>query len=618
MPSRYDHALQIAIRAAREAGALLRAEFLRPGGARGHGGHAEADKQAELLIRAHLMTATPEWSFVGEETGRFFGPEGHHLWLVDPNDGTSAYLQGYRGSAVSIGLLRDGNPVLGVVYAVASPDNAGQLFAWAEGREAIERDGEALSRPDAPGLVRGSIAIVSHKADTAIEANMTCVAPARYRGEPSIAYRLALVAAGEGVACSGLSRPVSWDYGGGHALVLAVGGELLNERGEAIRYDTHGVSAANHVFGGDSAAARTLSERSWGEVSRQNRDEDSALFDLCSPRRNRTIADNAVLRRVQGCWLGQLTGDALGSAVEFRSADQLRRQYPDGLREIVPSPVWHTIAGQPTDDSELALMLARTLVRDGGYAPEAVAGAYAYYLISGPFDIGGTIGASTRAMAHATRSGESLVEAAHRHANPHSEANGALMRHSPLAIWGHAMEPERLDKIVRADTTLTHPNLVCRDASSAFVAAVAAAIRGGLDARATHQVALQWNAAHGSSPSVTAALERATSAPPDFSQHAGHVIVALQNAFYQLLHAESLEAGVVATVMGGGDTDTNAAIAGALLGAVHGAPAIPKQWRDAVITCRPLAGTPGIRQPRPRPFWPCDALILAEMLATAG
>jgi ADP-ribosyl-[dinitrogen reductase] hydrolase len=74
----------------------------------------------------------------------------------------------------------------------------------------------------------------------------------------------------------------------------------------------------------------------------------------------------------------------------------------------------------------------------------------------------------------------------------------------------------------------------------------------------------------------------------------------------------------VATVMGGGDTDTNAAIAGALLGAVHGAPAIPKQWRDAVITCRPLAGTPGIRQPRPRPFWPCDALILAEMLATAG
>jgi ADP-ribosylglycohydrolase len=96
----------------------------------------------------------------------------------------------------------------------------------------------------------------------------------------------------------------------------------------------------------------------------------------------------------------------------------------------------------------------------------------------------------------------------------------------------------------------------------------------------------------------------------------GWVKIALQNAFFELLHAESLEAGVVATVRRGGDTDTNAAIAGALLGAVHGREAVPLQWRSMVLSCRPLA--PRARRPRPQPYWPVDVLQLAEGLLGAG
>ena len=66
--------------------------------------------------------------------------------------------------------------------------------------------------------------------------------------------------------------------------------------------------------------------------------------------------------------------------------------------------------------------------------------------------------------------------------------------------------------------------------------------------------------------------------------------------------------------MQGGDTDTNAAIAGALLGAVYGYSAIPLQWRDRLLTCRPLGGLPNVYQPRPKPFWPVDALEIAEVL----
>jgi fructose-1,6-bisphosphatase/inositol monophosphatase family enzyme len=57
------------VEAAREAGALLRQEFLKPGGPAGHGSHAEVDKPAEWLIRQRLLAATPEWGYRGEETG---------------------------------------------------------------------------------------------------------------------------------------------------------------------------------------------------------------------------------------------------------------------------------------------------------------------------------------------------------------------------------------------------------------------------------------------------------------------------------------------------------------------------------------------------------------------
>jgi len=61
------------------------------------------------------------------------------------------------------------------------------------------------------------------------------------------------------------------------------------------------------------------------------------------------------------CWT-KLAGDALGRLVEFLSAEQILQRYPDGVRELADGGTWNTIAGQPTDDSELALLLARMLL----------------------------------------------------------------------------------------------------------------------------------------------------------------------------------------------------------------------------------------------------------------
>ena len=96
------------------------------------------------------------------------------------------------------------------------------------------------------------------------------------------------------------------------------------------------------------------------------------------------------------------------------------------------------------------------------------------------------------------------------------------------------------------------------------------------------------------------------------------VLTAFRSALWQLLHATNLEEAVVDTVMRGGDTDTNAAICGAILGAVHGRDAVPDQWVDSLLNCRPAAGQPNVRRPRPECFWPVDALELAERLLKSG
>ena len=142
--NRYQAALDAAIGAAREAGELLRTEFHRPGGPRGSGGHADVDEQAEQVIREKILAAFPA-AYRGEETGTASGSDKEHIWLVDPNDGTSAYLKGWRGSAISIALVRQGALVLGVVYAPTYPDDNGDLFAWAEGCGPSMRNGKAVT-----------------------------------------------------------------------------------------------------------------------------------------------------------------------------------------------------------------------------------------------------------------------------------------------------------------------------------------------------------------------------------------------------------------------------------------------------------------------------------------
>ena len=219
-------------------------------------------------------------------------------------------------------------------------------------------------------------------------------------------------------------------------------------------------------------------------------------------------------------------------------------------------------------------------------------------LQSDPFDCGGTIYRGLRGRP-----------------NLESQANGALMRISPLGIFGARYELLQVAEWARQDAALTHPHPVCRQANALFALAIAEAVRAECEPQDLYRRVTGWAEEMGVERSLLDAVHGAAVAPPaDYVHQQGWVLTAFRNALWQLNHAPDLEEGVVDTVMRGGDTDTNAAICGALLGAVYGREAVPGQWTECLLNCRPAAGRANVFRPRPECFWPVDALELAERL----
>lgn len=613
--STYARELEYALKAAYQAGECLRREFHQ-------GFPRDVDQQADEIIHACLTAEFPEYGYCSEELGLKAQPRdtGCHLWLVDPQDGTSAAKKGFRGAAVSIALLRNGRPALGVVHVYAAPDDRGDTFWWAEQFHSVIRNNRPAARTWPLAASSAQTVLISQDADQNADANAELVAPMRYRTVPGIAYRLALVAAGEGDVAITLNRPTGWDMAAGHALLLGAGGDLFDAKGKPVSYSATG-SVRNRpdsvFFGGHSRLITPLVQRDWKRVFAPVDVRASAR--LCYLVPGKTVSDAAVLNRAQGCLLGQLAGDSLGSLVEFQSPSSIIRRYGEGPHMLEDGGTWYTIAGQPTDDSELALALARSLVVSGDYDPDDVAKAYARWYGSAPFDIGRTTDRALSAASRALHADRPPAPAAHEAADPDSQANGALMRISPLGIFDAGSRHSRAFTLARIDASLTHPNPVCRDASGIMAAVLSHAIRNGGTPREVYRFVLELVRTEDVADSVRAAVERANVLPPDcWSGHRGWVLVALQNAFYELLQSQNAEEGIRRTVRRGGDTDTNAAIAGALLGAVHGRDAIPAKWIDRLTSCRPLPVCPGVLHPRPPEYWPVDAFALAERLLVAG
>lgn len=255
------------IEVVKRAGVLLAEECVRPGGRRGYGDKAEIDVEIEVFLREELLRILPcDWW--GEETGHVLSGNSF-CWVVDPNDGTSDFLKGLDGSAISVGLLHNNHPILGVVHAPVTPGGRPDIISWAQGMDHLFRNGIPvyvdLSKQE---LTDGSLVMVSAAAANKPQTNRELCAPAGFYPMPSIAYRLAKVAAGDG-ACGLSLYPVSaHDVVAGHALLIGAKGVLLDESGYTIRYRTEleMLMVCQRCFGGAPNVCLELANRDWAKV----------------------------------------------------------------------------------------------------------------------------------------------------------------------------------------------------------------------------------------------------------------------------------------------------------------------------------------------------------------
>jgi len=490
-------------------------------------------------------------------------------------------MQGRGGSAISVALLRGSLPVLGVVCSPMSPDRGHDTIAWAEGSRAILRNGRPVKNDlSRQRLAAGGFAWASASSALKPVSWSVATAPARYVAMPSIAYRMARIAAGDGAATLSVHAVNEYDIAAGMALIAAANGVVLDAEGRDVVLQGNVASRVSGVFAGAPAAARQLASFAWERLEQEPRREPRVSLGFPKKR------DRKSLSRAQGALLGQVIGDSLGSRVEFKLAQEIARLFPDGVRDLADGGPYHTIAGQPTDDSEMALALARAILSQRGFERDKVLDAYRDWMQTRPVDIGETTERGLLGL-HTTE----------------SESNGSLMRVSPIGVWA-AGDPARAAAAARADSALTHPNPVCIESCAGYCAAIAAGVAG-----ASRREMAEAAAAHCTGAAQEAIRRNAL--PESFER--GWVITSLQNAFYRLSSNASVEESLIATVGCGGDTDTNAAIAGALLGALHGRAAFPSRWILPVLACRPLAEAADPR-PRPMQYWPDDIFEVAEAL----
>jgi ADP-ribosyl-[dinitrogen reductase] hydrolase len=267
-----------------------------------------------------------------------------------------------------------------------------------------------------------------------------------------------------------------------------------------------------------------------------------------------------VRARARAAFLGLALGDALGAPVEFLTTGEIAAKH-GVLRELVGGGWLHLRRGAVTDDTEMSLCLARSLVAQGGLDLADAARAFADWLRAGPADVGNTVRRGIRrylldgSLAGPPQAGDG--------------GNGAAMRILPVAL-ATLGDDARLEVDAVAQAHLTHHHPLS-------------------DAACVHLGRLLHLACLGRS---LAQLRRATDAwlerfpafrfEPYPGLATGYVVDTVQTVLHAFFGTRGFEECLVSVVNRGGDADTTGAIAGALAGAYYGPEELPRRWLRAL------------------------------------
>jgi len=280
--------------------------------------------------------------------------------------------------------------------------------------------------------------------------------------------------------------------------------------------------------------------------------------------------------RIVGMVLGLAAGDALGGPVEFMSKQQILIKHG-----VVKDPIgggWLGLRpGQWTDETEMALLLLESVIEKGTFDAQDAARRYLTWFRANPVSIGNSVRAALALLDAGTPLGDASRQA--REGVGGASDNGALGRGVPLAalLWN---DPRALLLASRDEVRITHWDPLA-ESGSALLHLILSRILAGAKTKA-EAVREADEILADNDLDLYNPLADVTGRPETSLATTSTVNDTLETAIWCFLYREGVEAALVTAVNLGGDTDSIAAVAGALCGAWYGEGGIPQRWLGAL------------------------------------
>ena len=295
--------------------------------------------------------------------------------------------------------------------------------------------------------------------------------------------------------------------------------------------------------------------------------------------------DPQLVSRARGALLGLVAGNQLGVPTErLGTAAAIRKAFPNGIRDLAPPP-----KNSPyDDDAAMTLLLGESLLASNGFDAADVARRWVKWM---KVD-GRGIGLTTKRALTLIDRGKEPFEAgrlAYQENPSRSAGNGSVMRCLPVALRYHD-EIERLIRVSSQQAAITHADERCTWAAAAVNLAARELLYGNIYFidEVLHRIGDR------APRPLREAIHRVpregeSDLPIAVEGEAGYVVHCVEIAFWFVTHDRTLEEALIFLAQAGGDTDTNAAVAGALLGARYGEAGLPPQWVEQITGAQGIA-----------------------------
>jgi ADP-ribosyl-[dinitrogen reductase] hydrolase len=277
--------------------------------------------------------------------------------------------------------------------------------------------------------------------------------------------------------------------------------------------------------------------------------------------------------RVVGSCLGLALGDALGAPFEFLRSRSIPDPVPAFQRPWLGRP-----PGSTTDDTALARNLMRSLAERRALVADDLVRRHLEWFRTDPPDVGTITGKVLRRVDRGEEAPAAARAIWDERGPEISAGNGSVMYCAPLGL-AYANRPGELEELAPALSALTHFDGRCRTAALAVTLCAAALVRGEA-AEDAARVALEAVADRDGGEELEFLVEAVGGSRPVDGPDQGFCLFTAGAALQALVRGGDFEAETRRVVALGGDTDTNAAVAGALLGARDGVQGLPTSWLE--------------------------------------